>query len=245
MDFPIPIHVIFFIILAIGAVIAVYSHFARKRAMKTFAAQMGMTYSPYDGFGIQSRVSIFPRFQRGHSHRSYDQVYGRYKGHDCCIFHYSYKTGSGKSQSTHTFSGLFYVADISLPGLLSVRPEGMFDKMMEVVGFDDIDFEYNEFNKKYYVKSNNKRMAYDFFGRSMMDYFLMLPRQICMEGQGPYFIFHYDGSLKPEFYARMMDTAASMFTRLDPVAREKFAMSPTAQAHFSGESPSSFGFFGK
>jgi hypothetical protein len=237
----IPVLVIGFMVVAIG--FAIYSYYARKKAMKEFAARMGMVYTPHDSYGIQELVRPFPRFQGGHSHRSYDQVYGRFKGFDCCLFHYSYKTGSGKNESTHTFNGLLVTGPISLPFLLSVRPEGVFDTIMEAVGFDDIDFEYNEFNKKYYVKSGDKRMAYDFFGSHMMDFFLMLPRRINLEAVGPYFLLHYEGSLTPEHFERMMDTAVSLFNQIEPITREKYALSEAARTYHATGGARSGGFF--
>ena len=55
---------------------------------------------------------------------------------------------------------------------LLIRPEGIFDKIKSVIGFDDIDFESAEFSRKFYVKSTDKRFAYDVLHPRMMEFLL-------------------------------------------------------------------------
>ncbi|MCZ6810529.1 MAG: hypothetical protein O7D97_00875, partial [Planctomycetota bacterium] len=58
-----------------------------------------------------------------------------------------------------------------MPDLL-IRREGMFDKLAGAFGFDDIDFESAEFSKRFYVKSPDKRFAYDVIHPRMMEFLL-------------------------------------------------------------------------
>ena len=51
----------------------------------------------------------------------------------------------------------------------------LLDKVSEFVGFDDIDFESAEFSRKFYVKSHDKRWAYDIIHPLMMEYLLAMP----------------------------------------------------------------------
>ncbi len=245
---------LFFAAALVAVIVGIIAHYKRKKALREFADRIGFVFADHDALGLVDKLNGFSRFNRGHSRRSYEQVFGRYAGMDCCLFSYSYKTGSGKNESTHTFNGLLVVAPIFLPCQLTIRPEGFMDTVLEAVGFDDIDFEYNEFNKRYFVKCSDKRAAYDFFGRDMMDFFVMLPRYMSLDAVGPLFVFHYNGRLAPEFWERMLDTATSMFRYLDPHAKEKFAISTAAQQHFGapadpmqwmgGGSRTGKGFFG-
>ncbi|MDY7011318.1 MAG: hypothetical protein SVV80_11300, partial [Planctomycetota bacterium] len=58
---------------------------------------------------------------------------------------------------------------------LYIRREHFFDKLTEFFGFDDIDFESAEFSRKFFVKSPNKRWAYDVIHQRMMEYLLAAP----------------------------------------------------------------------
>ena len=51
----------------------------------------------------------------------------------------------------------------------------MLDKITEFAGFNDIDFESAEFSRKFYVKSPDKRWAYDVIHPRMMEFLLASP----------------------------------------------------------------------
>ena len=73
-------------------------------------------------------------------------------------------------------------AEWPAPTLL-VRPEGLFDKLKGAIGFDDIDFESEEFSRKFYVQSSDKRFAYDVLHPRMMEFLLKeQPDALDLEG---------------------------------------------------------------
>ena len=59
---------------------------------------------------------------------------------------------------------------------LFIRPEGFFDKVTQFFGFDDIDFESAEFSRRFYVKSPDKRWAYDVIHPRTMELLMAGPR---------------------------------------------------------------------
>jgi len=89
---------------------------------------------------------------------------------------YKYKTreGSGKNRRTVTHRFSYCIVMLpweGMPGVL-IRREGFFDKISSAFGFDDIDFESGEFSKKYFVKSPNKKLAYDICHPRMIEWLL-------------------------------------------------------------------------
>ena len=58
---------------------------------------------------------------------------------------------------------------------VSIRAEHWGDKLVQAIGFDDIDFESAEFSRKFFVKSPDKRWAYDVIHQETMDYLLQAP----------------------------------------------------------------------
>ena len=75
----------------------------------------------------------------------------------------------------NSFSAAILSCPIPLRALL-VRPEGFFDKIGEFFGFDDIDFESAEFSRSFYVKSPDKKWAYDIIHQRTMEFMLAAPR---------------------------------------------------------------------
>ncbi|MEZ6073991.1 MAG: hypothetical protein R3C10_27860 [Pirellulales bacterium] len=89
-------------------------------------------------------------------------------------FHYQVTTHNGKTSSTHTYRFSYAIAGLpfaNVPELL-IRPEGMFDQLKGLLGFDDINFESEEFSRRFFVKSSNKRFAYDVIDPRMMEFLL-------------------------------------------------------------------------
>lgn len=58
---------------------------------------------------------------------------------------------------------------------LYIRPEGLWDQILEFVGFDDINFESAEFSRRFYVKGPDKRWAYDVLHPRTMEFLLGMP----------------------------------------------------------------------
>ena len=62
------------------------------------------------------------------------------------------------------------------------------------MGFDDIDFESNEFSKRYSVKSKDKKFAYDFCNAQMIDY-LLRQEDLIIEVDGNILSLTFKGKL--------------------------------------------------
>jgi hypothetical protein len=86
------------------------------------------------------------------------------------------------------------VVDAGLPlKPLFIRPEGFFDKVTEFVGLEDIDFESAEFSQKFFVKSPDRRWAYDVLHQKTMEMMLTYPR-FHIEFQGTQVMAYHDNA---------------------------------------------------
>ena len=59
----------------------------------------------------------------------------------------------------------------SFPELV-IGSEGVFSKIAQAIGYDDIDFESHEFSSKFCVRSGDKKFAYDVCNARMIEYLL-------------------------------------------------------------------------
>jgi hypothetical protein len=175
--------IIILIVIAAIAIYAYYSSQQRKKELEALAAAWGFSWDDSDPFGIDVGYEAFHAIGRGHSRRAYNVFHGDRNGRGMVCFDYRYTTGSGKSQSTHHLSGTFIRHKYPFPNLV-IRPEGFFDKLAEFVGFDDIDFESAEFSKAFYVKSDNRKFAFDLLHARAMEYMLAQPQRFAMEFRG-------------------------------------------------------------
>jgi hypothetical protein len=107
------------------------------------------------------------------------------------VFDYHYETHSTDSKGRrqthhHRFCAAIVVSDFRLKEM-TIRPEGIFDKMKAAFGWDDIDFESAEFSRSYYVSCPDKRWAYDVIHGEVME-MLLRERGYSLESDGRYIL---------------------------------------------------------
>ncbi len=175
-----------FIIVAVVALIAVgayLGHLAAKKrmaAMGALARELGWRFSASKDTLHDDQYAHFEIFRRGHSRVAFNTMEGeleidgrsyRAKAGD---FRYRVTHSTGKSTTTTTYRFSYLILHLpfrNVPDLL-IRPEGLFDKLAGAFGFDDIDFESEEFSRRFHVKSPDKRFAYDVVHARMMEFLL-------------------------------------------------------------------------
>ena len=177
-----------FVAFIIGAmiligVVAYFGHLAakkRREAMQVLAHDLGWRFLPERDPYHDEEYAHFEIFRKGHGRAAFNTLVGSVQIDERSFpakagdFRYRVTSGSGKNRrtSTYTFSYLiFHLPFVNTPDLL-IRPEGIFDKLAGVFGFDDIDFESEEFSRRFHVKSSDRRFAYDVIHPRMMEYLL-------------------------------------------------------------------------
>lgn len=186
-----------FLLFAIGVVlVAVFAYFgwkqeqARKASLGQLAASLGFRFEHDDNDAHDDEYAQFEIFRRGHSRTAKYTMRGRIDlfGASCEVcagdFRYKVTTGSGKNRQTTTYLFSYLIVRPPWPSpTLLVRREGLFDKVKGAFGFDDIDFESEEFSRRFWVQSSDKRFAYDVLHPRMMEFLLReLDSAIDLEG---------------------------------------------------------------
>jgi hypothetical protein len=170
-----PVVLILIVVLVIVFIIlSTYINSQRRKVLIAWAHKRGLTFNSQrdSSFG-----RLFPDLEclhRGHSRYARNVMKGELNGNTITAFDYHYTTGHGKNRSHHNFSALILHSPLPLRPLF-IRRENVFDKVTEFLGMDDIDFESAEFSRKFYVKAEDKRWAYDVIHPRMMEYLLSAP----------------------------------------------------------------------
>lgn len=184
----------------------------RRKALRQWAGSRGLSYRYAKDKGFDGNFPDFKQLHRGHSRYANNVMTGPWQGMGVFCFDYHYRTGSGKNDTTHNLSGVIIRSPVPLKPLL-IRPEGFFDRVAEFFGMDDIDFESAEFSKKFYVKSPDKRWAYDVIHQRMMEYLLAGPSLNVVFGS--MHVMTWNGRIfTPEHFGIALDHLAGILTRL-------------------------------
>jgi len=174
-----------FIALAVALIVfGILKARQRREAMTRLAAELGFEYYPDDPWNLEDKYAMFELFGRGHSRKASNVICGEIDGRAVVAFDYRYTTGSGKNESTHSCQALVMGLPILAAGL-RMRSENLFDRVASWVGYEDIDFESDEFSRRYHVACDDRRFAYDILHARLIDYLLGCGSVPNLEMQGP------------------------------------------------------------
>jgi hypothetical protein len=147
----------------------------RREAFAAFAAQQGFAYVAADN-SLAGRWGGTP-FQTGDNWRALNVLSGQFQGHPMVAFDYSYQTHTtnGKGQrrtTTHKFGVVVMQLPAPLPNL-EVSHEGIFGgAVANALGFGDIRFESEQFNRAFRVTAQDQRFGHAVIHPQMMEMLL-------------------------------------------------------------------------
>lgn len=170
--------------------------------------------------GWKSDYPAIKLFQKGHSRFGKNIITGHFKGMAVTCFDYQYTTGSGKNRSTHNHGVVLLGVDHPLIPL-QIRREHVFDKVGEFLGVDDIDFESAEFSRKFFVKSNDKKWAYDVIHGRTMEYLLQSPSGYTIEFGLGEIVVYKTGRCEPDQYEKAVKLAYDLYGLIPDFALEQ------------------------
>jgi hypothetical protein len=161
-------------ILAPVAALIIKSHQITKRRqeMQAFAENRNLRFSPE----IPDELNIFSGyhpFDDGHDRRVDNLITGLHDGVHFRIFDYEYVTGEGKNKTTHHAGVVVGLVPLTFPRM-TLRAEGILDRLAAVVGLEDINFESDEFNRRYHITCDNRKRAYELIDPGMIDFLLSI-----------------------------------------------------------------------
>ncbi len=171
----------------------------RTEALRAIASGMGLQFADTDETGLQSGFRGFNLFEHGSSQAIRNIAYGRVGDAEVMLFDYAYTTGSGKNRSTHHQTVAFLQSDgLDLPEFVA-RPEGLFDKIGQVFGYQDIDLPLHpEFSRRYILRGADESRIRAFFTSDVARFFEANPG-LSVEAKFDRFILYRPGRrLTPE-----------------------------------------------
>ncbi len=187
MGMAFPLIFVAFVAAAIG--VAYLSYLAKKKRREGFAlvaTQLGMEYWPEDPFGLLSEP--FALFNRGDGRGIENVIAGPYQSIDTKAFDYWYYEESTDSKG-HT-SRTYYRFDCVVVPIdaacspLTIENENVLTRLADALSFHDIQFESEDFNRMFNVKSPDKKFANDFIDARMMQFLLQTGKGTAFEVMG-------------------------------------------------------------
>lgn len=171
--------VIGLLLVAVVVALAVRQHRRRVellRQREALALASGWTFTP-DASELVDAWRCEP-FGTGRGRRAENRVAGTYRGVPFSAFEYRYYTESHGTdaqghQTTTRHDHRFDVAVLHLQAPvpdLDLRPEGVMSRLAKALGGADIDLEWEDFNRAYRVRCDDRKFAFDTFNAPTMEF---------------------------------------------------------------------------
>lgn len=189
-----PDQLLIFTTFALGALMFYLLRPDRKKTLsgEQLAERLGLRFATSSPKAIASKFSFINRMQYG-DHKSISNILsGEYKKHAVWAFYLRYQ-GTAMSPND-TPNDLFTFFILKLPKTfpeVTIYPEGLISKLYQATGHPDIDFESHEFSRKFRVRSDSPRFAYDFCHPRMIERLLEL-RHVGVEIDEEYLCLSYN-----------------------------------------------------
>jgi hypothetical protein len=164
---------VFVLVAAAVMVFGVIAERRRRAELEEFARRLGFAFRP-GASGDGRQCAGYTPFDTGRSRRASNLIEGTRGGVGWEAFDYRYTTGSGKNRRTHRWGVVVARVGLSLPRA-TLRPEGWFDAVAALAGFDDINFESEAFSRRYHVSGSDRQRIDGLIDARMMEYLLSLP----------------------------------------------------------------------
>jgi hypothetical protein len=177
-------YILFIVFILAAIAFAVYNWYAaaeRRKGLAAWALANDLEFHPANRYGLDNHFPEFDCLRQGDDDNryAYNVMEGDWHGRKLLAFDYHYETHThsskgGRQTHHHHFSAVVLRSDMPLKPLF-IRPEGWLDKLAEFVGVEDINFESAEFSRRFYVKSPDKKWAYDVIHQRTMEFLLNSP----------------------------------------------------------------------
>ncbi len=209
------------LIIGIAVVVAVISKLyqfqqgqSRSENMRALATQLQFDgFNPEQDEAFAEGWGFLSRLNHGTNRYAFNVMRGTYQEQALFIFDYHYQTGSGKNRQEH-YSTVFMLVCKHVFPHLTIAPETLGEKLAAAVGLgDDIKFESAEFSRLYYVRSTDKKFAYDVCHPQMMEYLLQHPG-LKIEMEGPALLLVFEPQLPVEKIETSLQQLAGIRSQL-------------------------------
>jgi hypothetical protein len=182
---------VFFVVVAVVFGFVGYLGYQQQQkryaALARIAASVGFTYTRGDPERLVDMP--FSLFQRGSRRSVESEIAGVHDGVNMRLFDYKYYVNNGgRSGKWYRFTCGLATIPAACPDL-HLGHEGFFGSIENSFGAHDIQFESDEFNKRFRVKCRDQKFAFSLINGQMMEWLLGADVFNDIEIVGPWVLF--------------------------------------------------------
>lgn len=207
---------------------------AQKRRREEFfklSVRLGLTYAIKDPFDTPSLP--FDLFDQGQRRTAENVLYGDAGDMRVRLFDYSYvihhhNANGPDTTSTYRFSCALAEVDAMCAHLV-IDHESFMSRLASHVGIHDIEFESEEFNRAFKIKSDDRRFAFAFIDGQMMTWLMDEGGVARYEVNGPLVLCYVD-RVGPAEYESLLEVVRRFRAHVPAVVSSLYPRTKEANA---------------
>jgi hypothetical protein len=187
--------------VGIGIYAAYVGEKKRTAALFDVAVRMGFSLEAKVEKDLLATLGPLHLLTRGHGQRARNLMRGQADGAPAVVLDYQYTTGSGKNSHTHRQTVVIYpgVGAAAAVPEFTLGPEHWWDRVGQVFGYQDIDFEASdEFSKRYLLRGPDETAIRAAFGPTVLGFFAQNQGWSVESAGGALAVYRADKRSKPE-----------------------------------------------
>lgn len=200
------------VLLAVGAGVWLAYVYEKKRTalLADASLRMGFNFRPKLPKEEIPTLGSFHLFNLGHNRTAKNVMTGRSEGSDVTVLDYQYVTGGGKNSHTWSQTVAIFPGAEALPAFM-LSPEHWWDKLGEILGHKDINFDASpEFSKHYLLKGPDEARIRAEFGAEALGFFAQQQGWSVESAGGKLAVYRADRRSKPEELPVFMSEVAAV-----------------------------------
>ena len=163
-------------VAGIFIIIAIVTELRRKKTIpltiQDVALKLGLSVQTAEKDRLFHDYSFINRLQFDGKQHMLNALYGTYRKNTVTVFDMRYEPHDMWGTSKLDYYS-FHMAELPKPfPELTIYKEGLISKLYQATEHNDIDFESHEFSRKFRVRSDNPKFAYDFCNARMIEYLI-------------------------------------------------------------------------
>ena len=190
---------------------------ARKRteALSSVAAELKLDFHPDGDEALHLALSEFPLMNKGRKGQLTNVCAGGTDEVRLWIFDYRFITGHGKHRRVHRQTAVAMESAVLDVPEFRMRPERMFDRVGQMLGLQDIDFEgHLQFSQQFVLQSEMAEATRDFFDTGLLDFFAGRPGWSFETRVGSFVAYRPRQLVEPTEFQAAFEDGFACFTAL-------------------------------
>ena len=187
----------------------------RTETLSGVAAELNLEFSPVGEESLKVQLGQFPLLNKGRKGQLTNVCVGGTDEVELRIFDYRYITGYGKNRRVHRQTVVaMQSALLNLPEF-RMRPERMFDRVGQMLGLQDIDFEEHlAFSQQFVLQSDMAEQTREFFDSVLLDFFAARSGWSFETRSGSFIVYRPKKLVEPAEFKSVHEDGFGVFTAL-------------------------------